>query len=94
MLLVPRQLMRSGMTGDLPYYGGRLSPQQAWAASHPSAGRPTRPPPSPPVAGSPPVRPRHPATTPAEKQDALRALRDAGVLASEEFDDLMTRIDR
>ncbi len=36
MLLVPRQLQRSGMTGDVPYYGGRLTPAQAYAASHPS----------------------------------------------------------
>ena len=35
MLLVPRQLRRSGMTGDVPYYGGRFSPAQAYAASHP-----------------------------------------------------------
>lgn len=34
MLLVPKQLRRSGMTGDVPYYGGRLSPAQAYAASH------------------------------------------------------------
>ena len=42
MLLVPRQLMRSGMTGATPYYGGRFTPAQAYAASHPSA-RPRRP---------------------------------------------------
>ena len=39
MLLVPRQLRRAGMTGDVPYYGGRLSPAQAYAASHPSGRR-------------------------------------------------------
>ena len=44
MLLVPRQLRRSGMTGNVPYYGGRFTPAQAWAASHP-AGPP--PPPRP-----------------------------------------------
>jgi hypothetical protein len=37
MLLVPRQLRRSGMTGPVPYYGGLLSPAQAYAASHPRA---------------------------------------------------------
>ena len=26
MLLVPRQLRRAGMTGNVPYYGGRLTP--------------------------------------------------------------------
>ena len=35
MLLVPRQLKRAGMTGDVPYYGGRFTPAQAYAASHP-----------------------------------------------------------
>jgi hypothetical protein len=34
MILVPRQLQRSGMTGGVPYYGGRLTPAQAWGASH------------------------------------------------------------
>jgi hypothetical protein len=46
MLLVPRQLRRVGMTGDVPYYGGRLTPAQAYAASHP--------PPPPPVAAPAP----------------------------------------
>ena len=41
MLLVPKQLQRSGMTGTVPYYGGRLSPNQAYAASHPPPPRPT-----------------------------------------------------
>ena len=26
MLLAPRQLQRNGMTGAVPYYGGRLTP--------------------------------------------------------------------
>jgi hypothetical protein len=45
MLLVPRQLRRVGMTGDVPYYGGRLTPAQAYAASHPRA-RPVGPAPA------------------------------------------------
>jgi hypothetical protein len=44
MLLVPRQLQRAGMTGSVPYYGGRLTPAQAYAASHPQ--RPPMPPPT------------------------------------------------
>ena len=40
MRLVPRQLQRSGMTGNVPYYGGRLSPAQAYAASHPRTAAP------------------------------------------------------
>ena len=43
MLLVPRQLKRVGMTGSVAYYGGRLTPAQAYAASHPSAPPPTFP---------------------------------------------------
>jgi|tagenome__1003787_1003787.scaffolds.fasta_scaffold17349584_2 hypothetical protein len=95
MLLVPRQLMRSGMTGNVPYYGGRFSPRQAYAASHPSAASPPGPPPGPaPIARKSPVRRQHPSTTAAEKEQALRDLRDSGVLTPEEFADLMTRIDR
>jgi hypothetical protein len=36
MLLVPKQLQRAGMTGNVPYYGGRFTPAQAYAAAHPS----------------------------------------------------------
>ena len=84
MLLVPRQLMRSGMTGATPYYGGRFTPAQAYAASHPSA-----PPPPRPVANKSPVAPqvtRHPET-----EAALRQLRDTGVITAAEYDDLMSR---
>ena len=42
MLLVPKQLQRAGMTGDVPYYGGRFTPAQAYAVSHPTV-RPSRP---------------------------------------------------
>jgi hypothetical protein len=45
VLLVPRQLRRAGITGDVPYYGGRFTPAQAYAASHP-----------PPPAAAPPAR--------------------------------------
>jgi hypothetical protein len=37
MLLVPKQLRRTGMTGNVPYYGGRFTPAQAYAAAHPSS---------------------------------------------------------
>ena len=40
MLLVPRELQRVGMTGNVPYYGGRLTPAQAYAASHPAQPAP------------------------------------------------------
>jgi hypothetical protein len=43
VVLVPRQIRMTGMTGSVPYYGGRFTPAQAYAASHPS------PPPAPPA---------------------------------------------
>jgi hypothetical protein len=79
MLLVPRQLRRSGMTGSVPYYGGRFTPAQAYAASHPSA------PPAP--AGPARIEERDP-------KEALRQLRESGVLTAEEYDDLLTRAER
>lgn len=84
MLLVPRQLMRSGMTGGVPYYGGRFTPSQAYAASHPSAPRPPRP-----VTNKSPVAP--PVTRQPETEAALRQLRDTGVITPAEYDDLMSR---
>ena len=81
MLLVPRQLRRSGMTGSVPYYGGRFTPAQAWAASHPPG------PPAQPRAD--PARPdRH------DTEAALRHLRESGVLTAEEYDELMARAHR
>ena len=41
MLLVPKQLQRVGMTGNVPYYGGRFTPAQAYGASHRSAPPPS-----------------------------------------------------
>jgi len=36
----------TGMTGPVPYYGGRFTPAQAYAASHPAAPPgPAAPPP-------------------------------------------------
>ncbi|HET7194540.1 MAG TPA: hypothetical protein VFI99_06070 [Nocardioides sp.] len=76
MLLVPRQLRRSGMTGSVPYYGGRFTPAQAWAASHPSG---------------PPPRPRPDSR---DTEEALRRLRESGVLTAEEYGELRARVRR
>ena len=86
MLLVPRQLQRAGMTGDVPYYGGRFSPAQAYAASHPRA-RPAAPPPSPPA---PSVR--APAPSRADQLAALQHLLDTGVISAEEHQQLRNRV--
>ncbi|HEX5088106.1 MAG TPA: SHOCT domain-containing protein [Nocardioides sp.] len=88
MVLVPRQLLRSGMTGNVPYYGGRFTPAQAYAASHPSARPPARPPTG--RVAAPPVRASAPPSSDAEA--ALGQLRDSGVLTAEEYAELMTRV--
>jgi hypothetical protein len=77
MLLVPKQLQRVGMTGDVPYYGGRLTPDQAYAASHPRRAAP--PPPS--------------TTDPEATVEALDQLRANGVITDEEYDDLRARLE-
>jgi hypothetical protein len=85
----------TGMTGDVPYYGGRFTPAQAYAASHP---RPApRPAPPPPPAPSPstaaPAPKREPHDT-AGTLDVLAHLRDTGVLSSAEYDELRARVQR
>jgi hypothetical protein len=83
MLLVPRQLQRAGMTGDVPYYGGRFTPAQAYAASHPARSHPSRPRPRP-AAGD--------AEDSAETQLALQHLLDSGVITQEEYQTLRARV--
>ncbi len=70
------------MAGGVPYYGGRLSPAQAYAASHPTA---PPPPPSPPAAQAS-VVPRR------DQVEALQHLLDTGVLTQVEFDELLGRV--
>ena len=80
MLLVPRQLQRVGMTGDVPYYGGRFTPAQAYAASHPRAR---------------PVAPRPVAPRPGARADQLAALQhllDTGVITPEEHRVMLDRV--
>jgi hypothetical protein len=79
VLLVPRQLRRAGITGDVPYYGGRFTPAQAYAASHPT------PPPRPPAPATP-ARP--------DPLAALAHLLDTGVITREEYDELRARVPR
>lgn len=97
MLLVPRQLKRSGMTGAVPYYGGRFTPAQAYAASHPQGAPPggsaaawnplaSAPAPSPPAPATPP-----PSPAPSE---ALKGLLDSGVLTADEYERLLARTRR
>jgi hypothetical protein len=78
MRLAPPQLQRRGLTGTVPYYGGRLTPGQIQALSHP-------PPPAPQV---PP-----PLTKDDRARIALQQLLDAGVLSPEEHAAYRRRID-
>lgn len=83
VVLVPRQIRMTGITGNVPYYGGRMSPAQAYAASHPAP-----PPPPPPPA---------PVASPAPRRDpvgALQDLLDQGVITQAEHDDLLARARR
>jgi hypothetical protein len=77
VVLVPRQIQMAGMTGQVPYYGGRFTPAQAYAASH---RRPAPPPPAPP--------PRAPRGDVVDKLDALL---EEGVITREEYADLRAR---
>jgi len=86
MLLVPRQLQRAGMTGDVPYYGGRFTPAQAYAASHPRARPTVPPPPAPARPGGGPTPSR------ADQLDALQHLLDSGVISPEEHQQLRSRV--
>jgi hypothetical protein len=98
MLLVPRQLLRSGMTGNVPYYGGRFTPAQAYAASHPSA--PTSPEVAPDAAGRldlarvPSADPVKSSATRADSQAALQHLLSTGVITQVEYDQLQVRVAR
>jgi hypothetical protein len=98
MLLVPRQLQRAGMTGSVPYYGGRFSPAQAHAAAHPSARVRKSPTsatarvgvgPGPAATGQP--APSSPATHLPDTLLALQHLLDAGVITRAEYEDLHAR---
>jgi len=90
MLLVPRQLRRAGMTGDVPYYGGRFSPAQAYAASHPG--------PAPGSVGTAvdavgrTARPPAPAPSHDDTLASLQDLLDSGVIRAEEYEQLRARV--
>jgi hypothetical protein len=78
----------TGMTGNVPYYGGRFTPAQAYAASHPRTPPPSPPPPVTPSAPADPVRERNPQET----LTALEHLFATGVVNREEYDDLRARV--
>ena len=72
------------MTGNVPYYGGRLTPAQAFAASHPA------PPPGQPLSAPPPegAAPRRSG----DPMEALDHLLETGVVDEQEYERLRARI--
>jgi hypothetical protein len=94
MLLVPKQLLRSGMTGNVPYYGGRFTPAQTWAITHPTEAPLTSPSTRPAVRARPPATPQVPAAAGPTTRAALDHLRESGVLTATEYDELLRRIGR
>ena len=101
MLLVPKQLQRVGMTGKVPYYGGRFSPAQAYGASHPTAPPPSFAPmtggafarAAVPMTGQP-VKPGSPVPSQADAETALQHLLNTGVISQMEFEELRARVTR
>lgn len=92
MRLVPRQLQRVGMTGSVPYYGGRLTPAQAYAASHPTQADTTAP--AAPTPPAPAPRPTRPRLSRDEQFAALQDLRDSGLLTDDELASLRARAEQ
>jgi hypothetical protein len=83
VVLVPRQIRMAGMTGGVPYYGGRFTPAQAYAAAHPP--HPPQPPAPPPAAA--------PVPSQGDPLEALQHLLGAGVLTPEEYNELCARVE-
>jgi hypothetical protein len=73
------------MTGNVPYYGGRFTPAQAYAASHPS-GRP------PSAARREQVPSATGPSNPADTLAALQHLLDTGVITRQEYEELRERV--
>jgi hypothetical protein len=87
MVLVPRQLQRAGMTGQVPYYGGRLTPAHIYSLQHPDEELP-------PSLRLPPMN--RAVTTPKEPKimRQLRKMRDKGVITPDEFTTIAARVRR
>src|SRR3954471_9879956 len=78
MLLVPRQLQRHGMTGAVPYYGGRLTPWHINAIKDQAQERAQ-------------ASARQPVRTQQGVLEALTHLWNSGILTPEEFNELRAR---
>lgn len=87
------------MTGTVPYYGGRFTPAQAYAASHPSQPVPRGVPSGQDVLyGRAPVPGKQPppdaGAIGTDSRAALRQLLSSGVITQAEFDQLQGRVPR
>ncbi|GAB7007011.1 hypothetical protein JCM18899A_44840 [Nocardioides sp. AN3] len=85
MILVPRQLQRAGMTGQVPYYGGRLTPAHIYSLEHPN--EPLPPSLALPTMSRTPAPPKEPKIV-----RQLRKMRDKGVITDEEFAAISARV--
>ena len=85
MILVPRNLQRAGMTGQVPYYGGRLTPAHIYSLQHPDQ-------PVPSNLGLP--RMSRSAVTPRASKTLrrLQKLHDEGVITDQELATLSARV--
>ena len=79
----------TGMTGNVPYYGGRFTPAQAYAASHPRTPPPSPPPPRASF-GDLPIRLG--SATRRRRSRPSSDLFETGVVSREEYDDLRARV--
>jgi len=86
MRLVPRQLQRAGMTGTVPYYGGRLAPAQAYAAAHPTRAE------VPAAVVSATVGAAQPVPSVGSALATLQRLADSGAITPQEYAELKARI--
>ena len=77
------------MTGSVPYYGGRFTPAQAYAAAHPPRAQ------APPPAAQRSARPSRDPSRDLSRDpvEALQQLLDTGVLTQDEFDELRGRVE-
>lgn len=85
MILVPRQLQRAGMTGRVPYYGGRLTPSHIYSLQHPGE-------PVPPSVGMPLTTRSTASPKDPKALRRLRKLHDDGVITDEELATLSARV--
>jgi hypothetical protein len=87
------------MTGNVPYYGGRFTPAQAYAASHPNQPVPRGVPSGQDVLyGRAPVPGQQPPADAGQSEPdsraALQQLLTSGVITQAEFDQLQARVPR